>query len=322
MNRTRRSAAFTLIELLVVIAIIAVLIGLLLPAVQKVREAANKAKCENNLHQMGVAFHEFEGINGQFPPGLGATGDKMLPGMPNYQYQTMPANLRFCSWHTHLLPYLEQTALYDGIHPQGPSIWPLLIGSKVGAFGCPSDPNNGMLFGGQYPSTSYFGVRGIDRPQGWCDTGDPDAEGILFWRSNVKIVNVTDGISNTLLVGEHAIIPFTTTYDGTWYATTNEVMDIEYGAGGVVWGVNPSTNQKAWSTWPLPGGFTCPQPVHYDEPYMPINTCNYNKFWSYHLHGCNFLFADGSVHFLPYTADPIMPALATRNRGDSVEELP
>src|SRR5476649_887676 len=108
----KRPSGFTLIELLVVIAIIAVLIGLLLPAIQKVREAANKTKCRNNLHEMGVAFHNFESNHGQFPPGLGATGDLMKPGMPFYATQTRPPNLRFCSWLTHLLPFIEQQSIY------------------------------------------------------------------------------------------------------------------------------------------------------------------------------------------------------------------
>ena len=115
MTARKRKLGFTLVELLVVIAIIAVLIGLLLPAVQKVREAANKAKCANNLKQLGIAFHEFEGNYGQFPPGLGATGDHNVPGMPNYSTATQSANLRFYSWQTHLLPYIEQETLYNQI---------------------------------------------------------------------------------------------------------------------------------------------------------------------------------------------------------------
>ena len=142
----RKQTGFTLIELLVVIAIMATLMGLLLPAIQKVREAASKTRCANNLKQLGLAFHNFEQTYGQFPPGLGATGDRMKPGMKDWHKKTDPANLRFCSWQTHLLPFLEQQALYDAIHPRKvPEVFDTLS-SPVLQFGCPSDPLGANMF--------------------------------------------------------------------------------------------------------------------------------------------------------------------------------
>ncbi len=327
-----RRFGFTLIELLVVIAIIAVLIGLLLPAIQKVREAANKAKCANNLKQMGLAMHSFENQYGQFPPGLGATGDRMRPGMLNYHKWTEPRNLRFCSWHTHLLPFLEQQALYDGIHPFSTArTWPLMRDHPVPQLTCPSDPKY-LQFEGEappFPVTTYRGVRGIDRPimRGSEMTGDPNAEGILYWRSNVKPAHVTDGLANTLLIGEIGYTAWGNSsggiaaQSGTWYAAVNEDFAFNSCSQLVVAGT-ALTQSVFGNTFIGDPGDPCPLPAVYRQPFKQPNMCNYDNFWSYHPRGCSFAFADGSVQFLPYSASGIMPALSTRNAGDTIGELP
>src|SRR5262249_49322019 len=103
-SRIRRHTGFTLIELLVVIAIIAILIGLLLPAVQKIREAAARIKCANNFKQIGLAPHQYENASGRFPPGYRDPRPDSQPG-PGW------------GWHVFILPYVEQTALHSQIDP-------------------------------------------------------------------------------------------------------------------------------------------------------------------------------------------------------------
>src|SRR5438046_761770 len=125
-NRNPQRAAFTLIELLVVLAILAILVGLLLPAVQKVREAAARTQCANNLKQLGLACHNYHAANGTLPPGYAATA--------NYP-DTAPG----WGWAAFLLPYLEQDALYRRIDFRQPVQSQAVIQNMVKGFICPSD---------------------------------------------------------------------------------------------------------------------------------------------------------------------------------------
>jgi prepilin-type N-terminal cleavage/methylation domain-containing protein/prepilin-type processing-associated H-X9-DG protein len=190
----RRSAGFTLIELLVVIAIIAILIGLLLPAVQKVRESAQRAQCTNNLKQIALALHSYAGSNDSyFPTGSDANG---------------------WGWGTYILPNVEQGNLYNALNPSGQSFASAFTSSLPAlqtiapVFICPADPagtlgdlNDNRKFTAMVPGQSIAIAKSNYIANGGNAGGNP-TDGIFGKLSHVKILDITDGTSNTLLVGE------------------------------------------------------------------------------------------------------------------------
>ena len=184
---------FTLIELLVVIAIIAVLIALLLPAVQQAREAARRTQCRNNLHQIGLALHNYHDVHATFPPGQ-TLGTNAADFSTSYGTQ----------WAVQILPMLDETALYNAYNAGRPS-WvddnSTMVRSPLSQYLCPSDgaPVMGM-YGMQ---GSYAANRGTH----WsaCNGDVPAAaRGPLYARSRVRIRDIRDGTSNTYMVGEAA----------------------------------------------------------------------------------------------------------------------
>ncbi len=211
MRRSRNG--FTLIELLVVIAIIAILIGLLLPAVQKVREAAARAKCQNNLHQIALALHNYHSTYGQFPFGKG----------PSYAGAVVYARW---SVHSQLLPYVEQGPLYASIDFTKPPETPGMEGvinfmpawqnpgrvnadasrAQVPIFLCPSD---GAPISGDWPGqNNYYASQGA---QFLCDLTETQAstvapnehpDGPLYYLSKIRLTDMTDGTSNTCVFSE------------------------------------------------------------------------------------------------------------------------
>lgn len=284
-----RRPAFTLIELLVVIAIIGVLIGLLLPAVQKVRSAANRLRCQNNLKQIGIATHNYHGVYGSFPPGL----------------TTATGNTFYMSWMTRLLPYLEQDALWrisqaawntDNYPWHNP---PHIGLSKVNqSYICVSDARE--MFA-SYTGGFLIAFAGF---QGVSGTNLNTADGVLYANSAVRFSDILDGSSNTLLVGERP--PSRDLYYGWWYAGAGQPPN-QNGSCDVVLGVNELNTSIS----------SCSKGPYQFSQGTVNNDCDQFHYWSMHEGGSNFLFADGSAHFLSYaTAPAVVKGLATRAGGE------
>lgn len=278
----------TLIELLVVISILAVLIALLLPAVQRVRLTSERLRCQNNLRQIGIALHLYNDALHTLPPGVRAAG----------------SDYPFMSWLTRILPYIEQEAVWKQAvaayaadndwrdDPPHPFAHPMQL------YGCPSDPRSYQIgfVGGRHRIgfTSYLGVEGRNQTR---------KDGCLFLNSSVQLTDISDGTSCTLLVGERP--PSADKVFGWWYAGWGQSQD---GSADMVLGVR-ERNVRLIND--------CPFRTAVYGPGRFDNQCDMLHYWSPHLGGgANFLFADVSVHFLPYAAAPLMSALSTRASGD------
>ena len=205
-NSSRRGG-FTLIELLVVIAIIAVLIGLLLPAVQKVREAASRMKCSNNLKQLGLGLHSYENANQVFPPGYVDTRptSNNLDGMPDNSE---------ASWAYFILPYIEQDSLFKTVdyniarvnNSFGNVVPPTatIRATRVAMMSCPSDDPNAMIAFGNFSIRGNYNANGGIGPQTYplASGLDHAVQGVFYNISKVSIANITDGTSNTAFLSE------------------------------------------------------------------------------------------------------------------------
>ncbi len=296
--RGSKRSAITLLELVVVLAIIGVLLALLMPAVQRIRDAAARVQCANNLHQLALGAHQYHDVTGAFPSGM------------RYRNGTDPYLLM--SWQTSLLPYVEQDALW-GLTQTAyrESMWPLNNPPHIGlstvmsVFVCPSDGRASQVQIAQREKipvalTCYLGVEGTDAFS---------QDGVLFRDSHIRMADIKDGTSQTLFAGERP--PSTDFQFGWWYAGAGQLFT---GSADMVLGVQER------NVLPVTVGYAygCPPGPYSFGPGQTSNQCDMFHFWSLHSGGANFLFADGSVHFLSYSAAPILPALATRSGGEAV----
>jgi prepilin-type N-terminal cleavage/methylation domain-containing protein/prepilin-type processing-associated H-X9-DG protein len=308
-----RRQAFTLIELLVVIAIIAVLLGLLVPAVQKVRETAARLQCQNNLKQMGLALHGYHDTRQSLPPGYLA-----FVSYSDGATDTAPG----WGWAAFILPYLEQDNLHRAIDFSQPIASTPAAQALVKLYLCPSDPTPPGAFAmpdafgkpvALAAPCSYAACVGGDE----SEPRDPTGRGAFFRNSQTRLTDITDGTSSTLLVGERAWC----NANGVWAGAIP-------GAVLLRGGLNPNPGSAAASS---PAATLVLAHSHLNNATTDTDA-GLDDFSSRHTGGSNFLFADGSVHFIrsisgdnpdgTYTSDGrAFQALGTRDGGEIVQGL-
>lgn len=332
--------AFTLIELLVVIAIIAILIGLLLPAVQKVREAASRLSCTNNLKQMGLACVNYENAYGRLPCGfLGKDQTCATPGTPG---------IHKTSWMATILPFIEQGALgnlynynYDYDAPQNAAS----VAYQIKVYNCPSTPNQPRSdtspsddagTPGPRAATDYSAVNAIKNfvanafnPNIPANTSKDnpaiigvmtrDSEGGGVTGAGTTFLAITDGTSQTVMIGEDAgrtgwygvggqIIAMTgtsTNKEGGW-ADPNAAFSVDGSNFGCTAAFVSGATSDVCVPGPSPTSGTC-----------PLNCTNDSEFYGFHVGGCNAVFADGHVQFITQSIGmQTLSALVTRAGGE------
>jgi len=314
MKREGTARGFTLVELLVVIAIIGILIALLLPAVQAAREAARRMQCTNHLKQIGLALHNYHTAQGAFPPGGVSRPGGTTTESGGFSYLVM------------ILPYLEQNQVYEDVeinigHDHATNEW--LRRTPVNTYFCPTRGPTGydaatddwpppvqgiqddVWYFGHYIAT--MGAKGENEYDGTTypieeplTAGGFTPTGILTRDSGTRISRIYDGSSNTTMVGEHS-----------W--KSNQYRPWSAGIG------NSGNGQHATMLKNV-----C-YPMHsigYDDCQDDTTVCNDVSFGSLHPGGANFLFGDGSIHFLSENIElKIFKAIATKDSGE-VAEIP
>jgi prepilin-type N-terminal cleavage/methylation domain-containing protein/prepilin-type processing-associated H-X9-DG protein len=307
-TRLNRRVGFTLIELLVVIAIIGVLIALLLPAVQKIRESAKRLSCQNNLKQIGLGMLNFESGQGGLPPSA-TTG--MGAGAPYYPYQH--------AWSAALLPYIEQTASFNLYHYDAnwnDEINYEAIRTYLKLFNCPSTPEQPRIdttVSAEPIAGDYHAVNAIKDFVGINCFGlthitnhdDPRLVGGMMRDKVTRIAEITDGTSNTILVAEDAGRP-------QWYNADRQIF-IPIPA--------PPNGQAGWADPNGPFSIDGSYPSGQVPGPCSINCSNNSEVYSFHPVGANVVFADGSVHFLNSDMNLcVLASLTTRAGGEVIPD--
>jgi prepilin-type N-terminal cleavage/methylation domain-containing protein/prepilin-type processing-associated H-X9-DG protein len=338
MTQRGRKSAFTLIELLVVIAIIAILIGLLLPAVQKVREAAARTQCQNNLKQIGLAFHNYHDANGNTLPQGGRDGrpagqtaqtccnwDDSQTATKNAAGQ-MDDRTGF-NWRYEILPYIEQAPLYSTVSRT------TLLASQVKIYNCPTRRATALYgastrsdycgnSGTQYVSTTGTSTSSLN------GSGRVDGVVVRADQPRIGLAQISDGTSNTVMVAEKWLHPKRHNADGG----DNEAMFnagwdedvVRIGGGTFTYSYDPSgapaVDGSMQRTIPRTPHFDNEAPQVVDSSGATVTIWN-QQFGSSHVGGMNTVMCDGSVRVVKYSVDANAWAAACSRNGGEVLNL-
>lgn len=315
MRQSLKRSAFTLVELLVVIAIIGILVGLLLPAVQAAREAARRMSCGNNLKQMGLAMHNYEGVYKKMPPAL--FGANRLTGEPSGEDDDG------FGWMVALLPFIEQQNLYNRMQVNGHfgvlgnqsirSVYYPAIPSGsifpggdtiISAYRCPSSalpshvptqwlvPGSNLVGGGSIPAQHPMAVGHATtdyKAGGGSCYGDFGVMHKLWEGGGARFADITDGLSNTIMSGESSYVTTTTSASARRTTAPVAFRDWPTWIGAFGDGQDETTRINGRTNSPINAG------TNPSQMYFAINDDN---AFSYHPGGAQFVFSDGSVQFL------------------------
>ncbi len=310
---------FTLVELLVVIAIIGILVGLLLPAVQQVREAARRTQCANNFRQAGLAMHNYESAFGSLPPGMYFTST----AFPSSCGPVAAPFFNGWGWGARILDFMEQNNLAQSINFRADNYfnngnW-IATSTRIETFLCPSDPDagklleccsgksNGATITEDRAGSNMAGVHGSNTLFCGGIRGNPEGNGVLFNYNTIKFRDIRDGQSNTLMLGEVTEVPGN-------HPSQGKAM---FGYFWNNWAVQ-STIEGINGPGSMPGG----RDILLD-PIDGVGENRHNEFYresgfsSWHPAGANFAFADGSIHHLTENIDQaVLDNMATRWGGE------
>ncbi|MEY4613843.1 MAG: hypothetical protein RL179_1816 [Planctomycetota bacterium] len=317
MSKTSNSHhnGFTLIELLVVIAIIGILVGLLLPAVQKVREAASRTQCLNNLKQIGLALHGYHDVNAFLPQGQ-SPWTSLSTGQNLWNVTPFEGSWSFLAY---ILPFMEQEAIYKKAKAYASSVataysWDNPVcAQRMKIFNCPADARGVLAMTAAAAGTSVD--QSLTGYLGNAGTTSTSYDGVLFIGSKIRFNDISDGLSNTFVVGERP--PNSNLEFGWWFAaygydgkgngdcvmTSNDLAIANYFIANYSAPPNKPCNGTAAQKIGLQTG-------------APEVGCDAAHYWSFHNGGSMFLMGDGSTRLIMNSSNSIIGALSTRASGE------